>query len=160
MPRDGAFILSDVLGPTLSIGCEPCGRHETYKVARLMERYGDAKMTDLLQNRTQRGRPGLSPPLCAFDSQTADRLSDLRQPVGEIRAIAGPKDHSSSLLAGDDPVSVVLDLVQPARARRRFVDETRLTRDNETSRRTAPRTCRGDTPEHAAVCRGRTTRMR
>ena len=30
MPRDGAFILSDVLGPTLSIVCEPCGRHETY----------------------------------------------------------------------------------------------------------------------------------
>ena len=35
MPRDGAFILSDVLGPTLSIVCEPCGRHETYNVARL-----------------------------------------------------------------------------------------------------------------------------
>jgi len=49
MPRDGAFILSDVLRPTLSIVCEPCGRHETYNVARLMERHGDAKMTDLLQ---------------------------------------------------------------------------------------------------------------
>jgi hypothetical protein len=33
----------------LSIVCEPCGRHETYSVARLMERHGDAKMTDLLQ---------------------------------------------------------------------------------------------------------------
>jgi hypothetical protein len=42
-------VLSDVLGPTLSIVCEPCGRHETYDVARLMERHGDAKMTDLLQ---------------------------------------------------------------------------------------------------------------
>ena len=49
MPRDGALILSDVLGPTLSIVCEPCGRHETYNVACLMERHGDAKMTDLLQ---------------------------------------------------------------------------------------------------------------
>ena len=49
MPRDGAFILSDVRGPTLSIVCEPCGRHETYNVARLMEGHGDAKMTDLLQ---------------------------------------------------------------------------------------------------------------
>jgi hypothetical protein len=39
MPRDGALILSDVLGPTLSIVCEPCGRHETYNVARLMERH-------------------------------------------------------------------------------------------------------------------------
>ena len=49
MPRDGAFILSDVRGPTLSIVCESCGRHETYNVARLMERHGNAKMTDLLQ---------------------------------------------------------------------------------------------------------------
>jgi len=29
--------------------CEPCGRHETYNVARLTERHGDAKLTDLLQ---------------------------------------------------------------------------------------------------------------
>ena len=49
MPRDGAYILSDLRSPTLSIVCEPCGRHETYNVARLMERHGDAKMTDLLQ---------------------------------------------------------------------------------------------------------------
>jgi hypothetical protein len=49
MPRDGAFILSDVRGSTLSIVCEPCGRRETYEVARLMERYGDAKLTDLPQ---------------------------------------------------------------------------------------------------------------
>jgi hypothetical protein len=49
MPRDGAFILSDVRGLTLSIVCEPCGGLETYSVARLMERHGDAKLTDLLQ---------------------------------------------------------------------------------------------------------------
>ena len=49
MPRDGAVTLSDVRNPTLSIVCEPCGRHETYNVARLLERHGDAKMTDLLQ---------------------------------------------------------------------------------------------------------------
>jgi hypothetical protein len=30
MPRDGAFILSDVRGLTLSIVCEPCGGLETY----------------------------------------------------------------------------------------------------------------------------------
>jgi hypothetical protein len=47
MPRDGAFILSDLRSPTLSIVCEPCGRLETYDVARLMERHGDAKLTDL-----------------------------------------------------------------------------------------------------------------
>jgi hypothetical protein len=49
MPRDGALILSYVRGPTLSIVCEPCGRRETYSVATLMERQGDAKLTDLLQ---------------------------------------------------------------------------------------------------------------
>ena len=50
MPRDGAFILSDLRSPTLSIVCEPCGRRETYNLARLMERHGDAKLTDLLQS--------------------------------------------------------------------------------------------------------------
>lgn len=49
MPRDGALILSDVRNPTLSIVCEPCGRHETYNVAHLIEQHGDAKLTDLLQ---------------------------------------------------------------------------------------------------------------
>ena len=49
MPRDGALVLSDVRGPTLSIVCGPCGRRGAYNVARLMERYGDAKLTDLLQ---------------------------------------------------------------------------------------------------------------
>jgi len=48
MPRDGAFILSDLRSPTLSIVCEPCGRHGTYNVASPMERRGDAKLTDLL----------------------------------------------------------------------------------------------------------------
>ena len=49
MPRDGALALSDVLSPTLSIVCEPCSRHGRYSVARLVEEYGDAKLTDLLQ---------------------------------------------------------------------------------------------------------------
>ena len=49
MPRDGALCLSDVRGPTLSIVCEPCGRYGVYNVTRLMERHGDAKLTDLLQ---------------------------------------------------------------------------------------------------------------
>jgi hypothetical protein len=52
MPRDGAFILSDVLIPTLSIVCEPCGRRGTYHVVRLTEQHGDAKLTDLLQTLT------------------------------------------------------------------------------------------------------------
>ena len=49
MPRDGAFTLSDIRKPTLSIICEPCGRRGGYNVARLMEQHGDAKLTDLLQ---------------------------------------------------------------------------------------------------------------
>jgi hypothetical protein len=42
MPRDGALMLSDVRAPTLSIVCKPCSRRETYSVARLVERHGDA----------------------------------------------------------------------------------------------------------------------
>ena len=49
MPRDGALTLSEVLSPTLSIVCEPCNRRGRYSVARLVEEYGDAKLTDLLQ---------------------------------------------------------------------------------------------------------------
>ena len=48
MPRDGALTLSDVREPTLSLVCEPCGRSGRYRVAWLMERHGDAKLTDLL----------------------------------------------------------------------------------------------------------------
>jgi hypothetical protein len=49
MSRDGAMTLSDVSRPSLSIVCAPCGRCGRYNVAKLIERYGDAKLTDLLQ---------------------------------------------------------------------------------------------------------------
>ena len=49
MPRHGSLTLSDVRGPSLSLVCEPCGRHRRYNVAKLIERHGDAKLTDLLQ---------------------------------------------------------------------------------------------------------------
>jgi len=68
--------------------------------------------------------------------------------------VAAPKGHSASLLAGEDPVAVVLDLVQPARAGGRPIDEERLTREDETSRRGAPGTLGRDTPQHALVYRG------
>ena len=48
MPRDGSLVLSDLRQPTLSIVCAPCGRRGRYSVAKLMEQYGDAKLTDLL----------------------------------------------------------------------------------------------------------------
>jgi hypothetical protein len=48
LPRDGSLILSDVRSRTLAIVCEPCGRHGRYRVARLIEQHGDARLTDLL----------------------------------------------------------------------------------------------------------------
>ena len=48
MPRDGALTRSDVLSPTLSIVCKPCNRHGRYRVARLVEEHGDAKLTELI----------------------------------------------------------------------------------------------------------------
>jgi hypothetical protein len=45
--RDHAHTLSDFRVPTLSIECEPCGRRGRYNVARLMEKYGDAKLPQL-----------------------------------------------------------------------------------------------------------------
>jgi hypothetical protein len=49
MPRDGSLTLADVGEPTLSIGCEPCGRRGRYNVGRLIAAHGaDAKLTELL----------------------------------------------------------------------------------------------------------------
>jgi hypothetical protein len=48
MPRHGSLILSDLREPTLTIVCAQCGRRGRYNVARLMERHGDAKLTELL----------------------------------------------------------------------------------------------------------------
>jgi hypothetical protein len=72
--------------------------------------------------------------------QAADRLRDVRQPVGEIRAAAGPQRDALAPVSADDPVSVVLDLMQPIGARRRAGDEERLARANEPGRRGAPST--------------------
>ena len=48
MPRDGSMVLSDLIGPTIVVGCEPCGRRGHYSTRRLMERHGDARLNDLL----------------------------------------------------------------------------------------------------------------
>jgi hypothetical protein len=49
VPRDGSLTLSDIREPTLAIGCERCGRHGRYNVARLIAAHGtDAKLTELL----------------------------------------------------------------------------------------------------------------
>jgi hypothetical protein len=46
MPRD-FLTLYDLRVPTLSIECEPCGRRGRYNVAKLIEKYGEAKLPDL-----------------------------------------------------------------------------------------------------------------
>jgi hypothetical protein len=48
MPRDGALTLSDLRSPRLSVVCESCGRRESYVVAKLIDKHGDAKLIDLL----------------------------------------------------------------------------------------------------------------
>jgi hypothetical protein len=45
--RDHAHTLSDFRVPTLSIECELCRRRGRSSVARLMEKYGDAKLPEL-----------------------------------------------------------------------------------------------------------------
>jgi hypothetical protein len=47
MPRQGAVTLSDLIAPTLTLVCEPCGRKGAYSVARLQAKHGDARLTDL-----------------------------------------------------------------------------------------------------------------
>jgi hypothetical protein len=48
MPCDGAVVLSDILDAALGVACEPCARRGRYSVARLIEKHGDAPLTDLL----------------------------------------------------------------------------------------------------------------
>jgi hypothetical protein len=45
----GAFTLSDIREPTLTIVCEPCGRHN---VKRLVAKHGDVKILYLLAELT------------------------------------------------------------------------------------------------------------
>ncbi len=45
--RDHAHTLSDFRVPSLSIECEPRGWRGRYNVARLIEKYGDAKLPEL-----------------------------------------------------------------------------------------------------------------
>lgn len=47
MARGGATTLSDLVSPTLTLACTPCGRRGVYSVARLKTKHGDARLTDL-----------------------------------------------------------------------------------------------------------------
>ena len=45
--RDHAHTLSDFRIPTLSIECQPCGRFGRYTIAKLIEKFGDARLPEL-----------------------------------------------------------------------------------------------------------------
>jgi hypothetical protein len=49
MHQDGSLTLTDVRSPTLSIVCEACARRSRYTLARLIDEYGDEKLTQLLR---------------------------------------------------------------------------------------------------------------
>ena len=49
----------------------------------------------------------------AFHGQAPHRLRDLGQPIGKVRPVARPERRPAAFLARDDPIAVVLDLVQP-----------------------------------------------
>jgi hypothetical protein len=45
----GPRTLSDIGELTITIVCGPCARRGRYAVTRLLEKHGDARLTDLLQ---------------------------------------------------------------------------------------------------------------
>lgn len=50
MPRDGAVTLSDLQArglDRLRLACAKCGRSGSYRIDAALERWGDAKLTDL-----------------------------------------------------------------------------------------------------------------
>jgi hypothetical protein len=55
MPRDGAIILSDLIGKldVLRVACDKCGRDGCYGLSRLIDKRGrDSKVTDWLDDLT------------------------------------------------------------------------------------------------------------
>ena len=64
MPRDGAIILSDLIGKLdqIRVACDKCGRDGSYRLNRLIERRGrDAKLVDWLDELTARLSEEASP---------------------------------------------------------------------------------------------------
>ena len=82
----------------------------------------------------------------ALRRQAPDRLRDLRQSIGEVRAVARPKGRPIAFLAGNDPIAIMFDLMQPVRAGGRMVYEDWLTQPDEAGWQAAPGTRRRGTP--------------
>ena len=147
MPRDGALTLSDVRQPTLSIVCEPCGRRGAYKMARLMEQHGYAKLTDLLQTLANcpKARSASIHDRCkaVFEGSPYSCLQPLRRERRESakdwpgKAGAGrwsgrlPNGVSLRIARGGRPVRDA----RRARARRFFSIPIRCTRSKQPSRK-------------------------
>jgi hypothetical protein len=56
MPRDGAVTLSDLRDRGLdrvTVSCAKCPRHGTYRLDAALERWGDAKLPDILADLTR-----------------------------------------------------------------------------------------------------------
>jgi hypothetical protein len=91
MPRDGSLTLSDIREPTLSIGCERCGRYGRYNVNRLIAAHGaDAKLTELLMTLAIARRRA------RFRSTTAARRSS-RASASELNPSATMTGHDCSM---------------------------------------------------------------
>jgi hypothetical protein len=90
-----------------------------------------------------------------IDGQGADSLGDPQKRVAVIGRVSRPEDDAAGILAGDQPIAVEFNLVDPLRARSRDCCEQRTGRGDEPSRRRAPGTRRGDTPQHFRAYRGR-----
>jgi hypothetical protein len=107
MPRDGAMILADVRGPTLTIVCERCGRYGRYTVKRLIAMHGEAKLTDLLvtlanckkarsfgiHDRAKRSSRALASELNPSSTVTAPKSPRQRSPPSRLEAMAAERAH-------------------------------------------------------------------
>jgi len=81
------------------------------------------------------------------DGQGAHSLHDSWKSASEVRSVSGPQGDAIGVLAGQEPVAVMLHLVQPARSGGRVADEGWPTGLDEAGRWVAPG---GNTPQHIA----------
>jgi hypothetical protein len=78
MSKD-AFTLSDIREPMLTIVCQPCGRRGRYVVFRLIEKHGDARLTDLLTTLTNSPRRSRATSTIGFSRHPIARKAKPRE---------------------------------------------------------------------------------
>jgi hypothetical protein len=62
------------------------------------------------------------------DRQRLDRRCGEREPIGKVMAVARYQPNAAASAVRQDPEAIVLDLVNPARARRRLIGRSRQAR--------------------------------